>query len=356
MIVKKMPILQGFPGFDTVKNLSMYIAEFSEFSPAFYDIETTGLSRSTAFVYLIGAVVYEENGWQLYQWLGEGQDEEADLLTAFSDFLQKATCTIQYNGDRFDQPFLQARYALHGIPSPFGELPSLDLYRSLKKCAPLLKLSGMKQPELEAFLGLPGRKYCDGRACIRCCRSYVKSHDSQLLEEVLGHNREDLLGLGNIFSMLSYLALYQGDFDVDKVTADDREVTAELILPFPLPVPVSNGSKHFYLRAEGTKARLLLPMKDGTLRQYYDDYKNYDYLPLEDTVIPKSLSAYVAKKARVPAKKENCYTWFLCTESFLENDCRHTPFLRHTMPYYLDSLNWKEPTRSENAAEKLKNP
>ena len=69
LIVKKMPILQGFPDFETVKNLSGNAAEDVNFSPLFYDIETTGLGRNSSFLYLIGAVCYESGSWQLYQWL-----------------------------------------------------------------------------------------------------------------------------------------------------------------------------------------------------------------------------------------------------------------------------------------------
>ena len=43
LIVKKMPILQGFPDFETVKNLSGNATENVNFSPLFYDIETSGL-------------------------------------------------------------------------------------------------------------------------------------------------------------------------------------------------------------------------------------------------------------------------------------------------------------------------
>ena len=50
MIVKKIPILQGFPALETVKYLSNTKNELSEYNPIFYDIETTGLSRYTAFV------------------------------------------------------------------------------------------------------------------------------------------------------------------------------------------------------------------------------------------------------------------------------------------------------------------
>ena len=56
LIVKKMPILQGFPDFETVKNLSGNATENVNFSPLFYDIETTGLGRNSSFLYLIGAV------------------------------------------------------------------------------------------------------------------------------------------------------------------------------------------------------------------------------------------------------------------------------------------------------------
>ena len=76
MIVKKMPILQGFPAPDTVKFLSSTELKLSEFIPVFYDIETTGLSRYSTFVYLIGAVKREQNQWILTQWLGESPDRK----------------------------------------------------------------------------------------------------------------------------------------------------------------------------------------------------------------------------------------------------------------------------------------
>ena len=74
MIVKKMPILQGFPDFETVKKLTKNHGFSERFVPLFYDIETTGLSRNSTFLYLVGAVTYEENNWQMYQWMIENED------------------------------------------------------------------------------------------------------------------------------------------------------------------------------------------------------------------------------------------------------------------------------------------
>lgn len=103
---------------------------------------------------MIGAVCYEGNeGWQLYQWLAPDFREEKQLLEVFSEFLKKFTCTVQYNGDVFDQPYLQARLAFHELPDPFEGLPSIDLYKILRPLKGFLKLSRLKQEQMEAFLG-----------------------------------------------------------------------------------------------------------------------------------------------------------------------------------------------------------
>ena len=98
MIVKKMPILQGFPDFETVKKLSNSVSFDCGNAPVFYDIETTGLSRYSTFLYLIGAVMQENNKWFLHQWMAEKEDEEPEILCEFFNFLTSASSPIQYNG------------------------------------------------------------------------------------------------------------------------------------------------------------------------------------------------------------------------------------------------------------------
>ena len=110
MIVKKMPILQGFPDFETVKFFTGKFFQKYNFTPVFYDIETTGLSRNSTYLYLIGAVGIEDETWNFYQWMAENASEEETILRIFSQFLQQCDLLISYNGDRFDQPYLEARY------------------------------------------------------------------------------------------------------------------------------------------------------------------------------------------------------------------------------------------------------
>lgn len=338
MIVKKMPILKGFSGLESVKFLSKKIVSENNFRPVFYDIETTGLSQYSSFLYLIGAVVREGSQWMLHQWMIEKESEEKELLCIFSDFIKNYTLSIQYNGDHFDQPYLEARCSVYGLPSPFSSIPSLDLYQTLKPCKALLKLPGMKQPQLEAFLGLPRRLFCDGREGIRCFRSYLKTPCEETAQELLGHNAEDLTGLLDITQLLSCLCLWDGRYRCVQASREDDAVLFLLKPMEPFPVLFSNGNGHLYLSGRQNELRVLVPLNQGRLQQFYENYRDYDYLPGEDTAILKSLSSCIDRKLRKPATRDTCYTWFSCDEQFLSDPGRQMQYLTHALPHFLHTL------------------
>lgn len=338
MIVKKIPYLQGFPDFETVKNLSFSRVESEDFRPVFYDIETTGLSRNSTFLYLIGAIACLDGSWQLFQWMAEDPKEEAAVLKAFSEFMKEFTCLISYNGEHFDSPYLEARCSLHEIPFPFEKKSSLDLYLHLKPLKKLLKLPAMKQPCLEEFLGIGNRIYCDGKDCIRLYKDFLKKRDPEDARTVIGHNLEDVLGLGKIFMMLGYLKLYEGDYEILSAEPDDGHLIFTLSLPSALPATFSNGNDAFYLTGEEGTVRLIIKAVNGRFRQYYPNYRDYDYLPAEDTAIPKALSSCIDKKLRKSATRDTCYTWFSCTDAFLESPKMQKQYLSHTLPYLLGTL------------------
>ena len=162
MIVKKLPISADFPSFDTIEKMGEITGFEDNSEPVFYDIETTGLSQKSCFIYLIGAIAREGSGWILSQWMAKDLSEESKIIQRFFDFIQGCTGLIQYNGSRFDQPFLETRAEQYNLKSPLSGLRSLDLFKELKLCRPLLGLSGMKQPDLENFLHRPTRRFCDG--------------------------------------------------------------------------------------------------------------------------------------------------------------------------------------------------
>ena len=216
--------------FETVKFFTGKFFQKYNFTPVFYDIETTGLSRNSTYLYLIGAVGIEDETWNFYQWMAENVNEEETILRIFSQFLQQCDLLISYNGDRFDQPYLEARCEKYGIPSPFTGKQSLDLYLTLKPLKSLLKLSAMKQPCMEEFLGIKDRIYDNGKECIKLYKDFLKKRDAFTADEILGHNLEDVLGLGRIFDMLGYLCIYDGDYEVTYSEFDGDNLILKLKL------------------------------------------------------------------------------------------------------------------------------
>ncbi len=84
--------------------------------------------------------------------------------------------------------------------------------------------------------------------------------------------------------------------------------------------------------------KFIVKAENSKLKQYYPNPKDYYYLPEEDSVIPKSLGSGIDKKHRKAATKDTCYTWFACSDAFLNNPQQQKEYLRHTLPYLLGTL------------------
>ena len=63
----------------------------------FVDIETTGLSPSTASIYLMGCCYYDQGEWMIRQWLCETPEQEKDLLEAFVSHMQDYKTLIHFH-------------------------------------------------------------------------------------------------------------------------------------------------------------------------------------------------------------------------------------------------------------------
>ncbi len=338
MIVNSTPLPgEDFLTLEEARRFSRRAGNFPDFSPLFYDIETTGLSPKSSQVYLIGAISWEDSAWNLTQWFASGSDEEGEILSAFGKFLRRKNLTVQYNGDRFDQPFLTARCEHWNLHEPFKWRPSLDLYRKLSCCRELFALPSMKQTDLESLVELPPRTYPGGKEGIQLYREFARTRDPRILEKLLGHNREDLMGLLQIYPLLSCLALFLGDYVPFTLSFQQDELFAVLKLPEELLVELSLNRPGFHMRVEGDEIRLLVSGKEGRLKRYYENFKDYVYLPGEDMAIPRDLSSYMDRTLYVPAKRETCYTWFAPGKAFLNDPKQQKEYFQSLLAYYLNN-------------------
>ncbi len=275
----------------------------------FFDIETTGLSASGCQIYCIGAGWAEDGGVHILQLMSDRIDDEPELLSAFSGLCLSFSHLVTFNGTMFDLPFVRTRCKKAGLPDPFEGMEILDLYKELRPVKHLLRLENYKQKTVEQFLDLARDDTMNGGELIPYYFLYVKYHRQEDLDLLLIHNLEDVKGMFDLLSVLSYCSLPETDLTLEEIRhfRDESRLELELSRKDPVPVPVKKTAFCGTLALAGDRVSLQLPVTEGPLRHYFKDYKNYYYLPAEQTVVHKSVGIYVDADHREPASRENCY-------------------------------------------------
>ncbi len=283
----------------------------------FFDIETTGFSGERDRVYLIGCTWYAKGSWQLIQWFADTASAEEELLHAFFSFLKTFRILIHFNGEGFDLPFLKKRFAYYRLPFSFDGITSLDIYRLVRPYRKLLGLEHMKQKNIEQFLGIARKDIYNGGQLIEIYADYLQSRDDFLYRLLILHNEDDLKGMPAILPILHYPDYLSGPFTChsqslqeipDIFGQNEKQLTLIYESPITLPRPVESEGPWFSLTLDGNCMEFRIPLREGELKHFYDDYQNYYYLIYEDNAIHKSVGQYVDRSARKKATARTCYT------------------------------------------------
>lgn len=274
----------------------------------FFDIETTGFSGQSAFLYLIGCVFYKENQWHIRQWFLDDTRSEKEMLLSFFDFISAYTWLIHFNGTTFDIPFIQKRLEHYRLAKSFAFFESLDLYKEIKPYKKSLGLSGLKQKNLEEFLGIHRADPFTGGELIEVYYEYIDTRKDKLLSCLLLHNADDLRGMLSILPLRGLLLFLKGDFQVIRHEQTHSSMTFYLKSELPLPNCLNLELAYCQLRIEGQHISVTVPLVKEMLKYFYSNYRDYYYLPAEDQAIHKSVAAYVDKSCRRTATQASCYT------------------------------------------------
>lgn len=355
----------------------------------YLDIETTGLKKENSIIYLIGCACPLSGGeWQLHQWFASTPSEEGDILAAYAAWSKKYRCCCHYNGARFDLPFLDFRSRQLSVKLPDFSSQSRDLYPFFRPLKKLLPTAGLKLKDWMDFLHFERTDEISGKDCVKLYRDMIKYRNSSLAEPLLSHNAEDLKGLIEAESLCSYYEFLRGNFRWEKaaVTEEtairtekengteasslkpsagttekaDSGITGEpaagarseaadiskgrqllvgtIRLTWEVPAEASFDFGDFRISLMGGKALVTTDLSSGFLKNYYEDFKNYYYLPAEDTAIHKSVGAYVEKSHRCRATQETCCTKFPVTKDFLEDDTALLTYLERNVQVWLSHI------------------
>lgn len=295
---------------------------------AFFDIETTGFAAEATYLYLIGCAYYKESSFHLIQWFSEGINEEVLLISSFFEFLNHYDVLIHFNGNGFDIPYLQRKINMHGLNYSFNHITSIDIYKKISPYKKIFKLGNFKLKTLETFLNIRREDTFSGGDLIQVYQSYLgKKHyetlwntrnpeqmlkppteSDLLLHQLLLHNSDDIKGLLLICPLLNYADLFEKPIRILQAGVEDQTLTLRFELSAHLPVRINYGNDLVHLTAFENIASLTIRVYEGELKYFYDNYKDYYYLPAEDYAIHKSVAHFVDKEYRTKAKPSNCYT------------------------------------------------
>lgn len=288
----------------------------------FLDIETTGFTAKSSSLYLIGTAYYEEGKWYVKQWFANHYEEEAAILSAFFNFAMNYTHLIHFNGNNFDLPFLLQKCAQYDLPYNFNHFEGIDIYRRIAPYKAFLHLPNCKLKTLEQFLGIERKDTYSGGELISVYHDYVKAPTDFGLQALTLHNADDIRGMLHLLPILAYYDLFNEPLRPKKVQANyyhdmngerHQELIMKLALPSPLPLRISGTAYGCYFKGENSEGTLRVPLYEEEMKYFYANYKNYYYLPDEDTAIHKSVAVYVDKDHRTQATAATCYTRKLST-------------------------------------------
>ena len=278
----------------------------------FIDIETTGLSPSNSSVYLIGAVYHRQMEWHIRQWFADSLVSEQEILKEFIAFLADFRIIVSYNGEAFDLSFLRRCAEQYSVPTDrLDHITSFDILRKIRPLKNLLGLPDLKLRTIENFIGVTREDTRTGGELIDIYKEYLESRNETQYMSLLTHNEGDLKSLPQIVPILSYQGIFTSNWTLagHSLNQDTGSFTAIIDCGVKGPVSCSYKAERYSLSLRANQIIVELTAFHGKLKYFFDDYKDYYYLPQEDRAIHKKVGQYVDREFREQATAANCYTY-----------------------------------------------
>lgn len=300
-------------------DISKYILGIDTEQFVFFDIETTGLNALKNCIYMIGYAYIETGIWKIVQLLSDdgSVNDESEMIVHFSKFLNSEKYLVSFNGDSFDLKFISKRAKLLDLDIDFNKIKSLDIYRHIKKYKNIFSVENYKLKTLERFMGIYRSDELTGFEAIDIYNKYVVDKQQEYEDVILLHNRDDIYALVNLSKLIEYTSYIDNikNFDIKfeisncEIDLDTMEFKLILVPNSNVCFDLSIKYKSWICRFDIAQNTILLSAKIyfGQFYHFYDDFKQYCYVPKLDEAIHKSIAQTMDKKDFIRANKKNCY-------------------------------------------------
>lgn len=279
-----------------------------------FDIETTGFSPENTLLYMIGICFFQEDHWHYRMLFNDDGRSEYQLLDTFLELLQNYSTLIHFNGDGFDLPYLIEKcgqYRNLNLPlsgtEQLTKRNSVDLYKCIRTYKKGLGLSNLKLTTIEAAMQLSRNDTYSGGELISVYRDFLKEQDPFREQLLFQHNYEDILAMIPLLQFLHFQGVREHAWDLLNITRTEGQIQLVLHLHYSLPLRYIISNSYCDFNGYENQAVITIPVRKEEMKYFLPDWKEYYYLPLEDTVIHKSIASYVDTAYKEKTKKENCF-------------------------------------------------
>lgn len=161
----------------------------------YLDTETTGLAGAGTVAFEVGLGWLATDGFHVRQLVMRDYPEERFLLEEIVRIAERFDVVCTFNGKTFDLPLLRNRFIMNRIRTACLDVPHIDLLHIARRVWKLrLQKCNLTNLE-EALLGIPRVDDLPGALVPERFFTYLKAGDFSLLDDVLDHNRQDIVSL-----------------------------------------------------------------------------------------------------------------------------------------------------------------
>lgn len=284
-----------------------------------FDIETTGLSARTSYVYLIGFLHMNGEECELVQLFCEDFNDEKEMLRSFLEYITDRSVLVSFNGNTFDVPYLNAKFERHKLRSYIEASCQIDLYRVLNKYRKYFPVEDMKLTTIEKHAGFERTDIFSGGDLIdvyaelvgrlKLARITGKAEDTEnanaLTQTLLLHNSDDIEGLYYIYCKTKVTDLTNCDLNISTSLSEYELDIITKAAVFPVSFEYSTPESYVCNTASGTE--FVYPVRSCTLKYFLPDYENYTYIIDKDVCMPTSIVSGVERSNRKKCTKKTAY-------------------------------------------------
>lgn len=226
------------------------------------DIETTGLDKSNDQLVLLGLITYEDDKCYIRQYFAEDDSEEKRLLQIYLKIAESKKI-INYNGNKFDIPFLNYRLEKYKLMPIFPE--SYDIYNIICNYRKFFTFDSMKLVNIEKNIGIFRNEPSRYKTISKLTDDISKRDNPR---PIMIHNENDLIATEKLANIEKYfLKELTIDLKTNKLTLNSIWINNDLakinlISKTPL-IESYFTSENYELRTNGNSIEIILQVIYG---------------------------------------------------------------------------------------------